>query len=201
MSSLEFGIRALDVALTAEFVRQRPAQSIDDQPAFDAKNDMAEEGDPTGRSDIGPYPSGGGGISFEKAGESGPSLARMDVHGPAGNPANHGLRREIVVSYLTWFARFAGQKGDERAQHVAAAPEPLARDLDNRMRPPGFAQIVEDKPWLSRPAHKGRWASIRSKGVPEGQRALLDGPWLVAIAINSRVVRSGSSARAFACAG
>ena len=43
------------------------------------------------------------------------------------------------------------------------------------MRPPGFAQIVEDKPWLSRPAHKGRWASIRSKGVPKGQRALLDG--------------------------
>jgi hypothetical protein len=125
------GIRALDVGLTAKFVRQRPAQSIDDQPAFNAENDMAEEGDPTGRSDIGPYPPGGSGISFEKAGESGPTLARMDIHRPARNLANHGLRREIVVSCLTWFAWFAGQKGGEREQHAAAPPEPLARDLDN----------------------------------------------------------------------
>ena len=137
---------------------------------------MAEEGDPTGRFDIGPYPSGGGGIGFEKAGERGPSLARMDVHGPAGNPADRGFRREIVVSYLNWFAGFAGQKGDERAQHAAAAPEPFARDLDNRMRLPGFTQVVEDKPWLSVPAHKARRASICSKGIPERQRPLLDGP-------------------------
>ena len=52
------GIRALDVALAAKFVPQRPAQSIGDQPAFDAKNYVAEEGDPTRWPDVGPHPSG-----------------------------------------------------------------------------------------------------------------------------------------------
>src|SRR5271157_5679933 len=100
---------------------------------------MTEEGDPADRPDVGPHPSGCRCIGIKKASESRLSLARMDVHGPAGNFPDHGLCREIIVSYLTWLARFAGQKGDERAQHAAGAPEPLARDLDDRMRPTGFA--------------------------------------------------------------
>src|SRR5271157_3445872 len=133
-------MRAPDVALAAKLVPQRPAQSIGDKPAFDPKNDVTEEGDPAGRPDVGPHPSGGWRVGFKEAGESGLSLARMDVHGPGGNSSDHHLVREVVALDLTWFAPFAGQKGDERAQHVAGAPESLARHLDDRVRPAGFAK-------------------------------------------------------------
>jgi hypothetical protein len=99
----------------------------------------------------------------------------VGVHGPAGNFADHGLRRKIVTLYQARLARLAGQKGDEWAQHFPDAPEPLARDLDDRMRPTGFAQLIENETRFPVAAHKSRRASIRSEGVPERQRPLFDG--------------------------
>jgi cytochrome c biogenesis protein CcdA len=43
---------------------------------------------------------------------------------------NNHLGRETVSSNPARFAPFAGQKGDERAQHVTSTREPLARDRD-----------------------------------------------------------------------
>ena len=44
------------------------------------------------------------------------------------------------------------------------------------VRPTGFAQVVEHHSGFSAPAHEGRPISIRSEGVPERQRPLVDGP-------------------------
>lgn len=49
---------------------------------------------------------------------------------------------------------------------------PLARDRDNRMRPPGFTRVVEHKPWGS----PGRLTRADG-GVPKGQRTRFDGPF------------------------
>ena len=77
-----------------------------------------------------------------------------------GQPPRWGHRhhlswREFVALY-SWLARLAGQKRDKRAQHFAGASEPLARDLDDGMRPTGFTQMVEHNSGLSAPAHEGR---------------------------------------------
>ena len=70
-----------------------------------------------------------------------------------GTPPIIIFGRKVVALDLTRFAPFAAQKGDERAQHFAGASEPLARDLNDRMRPTSFAKAVEHKPRLSGPAH------------------------------------------------
>ena len=47
-----------------------------------------------------------------------------DIQRPAWNVSDHRALPEGRRLDLAWLARFAGQKGDERAQHAAGAPEP-----------------------------------------------------------------------------
>jgi|SRR5271166_3220828 len=70
------GTRALDVRLTAEIVRERPPHSAGDEPAFDPKDDVAEERHPTGRPDVAAHPSRGRRIGLKKPSERGPALPR-----------------------------------------------------------------------------------------------------------------------------
>jgi hypothetical protein len=46
-------------------------------------------------------------------------------------PYEHAAGGKTVSLNPARFAPFPGLKGDERAQHVATTPEPLARDRDN----------------------------------------------------------------------
>ena len=46
---------------------------------------------------------------------------------------------------LRALARLAREERDERAQNGAGSPEPLARDFDDSVRPPGFAQLLEHR--------------------------------------------------------
>jgi len=83
--------------------------------------------------------------------------------------------RELVALDSDGFAPLTGQKRDKRAQHFARPAEPFARDLDDGMRPAGFAQAIEHKSGLPAPTYKARPPSIRSEGVPERQCPLRDG--------------------------
>jgi hypothetical protein len=91
------GTRALDVALAAEFVRERPSHAIGDEPAFDAEDDVAEERHPAGWPDTVANPPRGGRIGVEKTSERGATLPRVDVERPARHVADHDLRREVVA--------------------------------------------------------------------------------------------------------
>ena len=162
--------------MAAEFVRERPSHSIGDKPAFDPEDDVAEEGHPAGWPDVAPYPSRGRRIGVEKPSERGaPSREKMSS-AQLGDVADHDLGREVVVLDPRRLALLTRQKRDQRAQHFVGAPEPFARDLDDGMRPTGFAQLVEHKSRLPAPAHEARPPSIRSEGEPERQRPLMDGP-------------------------
>jgi len=83
--------------------------------------------------------------------------------------------RELVALDSDGFAPLTGQKRDKRAQHFARPAEPFARDLDDGMRPAGFAQAIEHKSGLPAPTYKARPPSIRSEGVPERQCPLMHG--------------------------
>ena len=142
-----------------------------------------------------PHPLRGGRIGVEKERERGAPLPRIYVQRPARDVADHDLGREFVVLDAGGLVPLTGQKGDQRAQHFARTTEPFPRDLDDRMRPTGFAQVVEHQSGFPAPAHEGRPPSSRSEGIPERQRPLVYGALPVATAIKSRVVRCGSSAR------
>ena len=147
-----------------------------DEPAFDPEDDVAEESHPAGRPDVAAHPSRCRRVGVEKPRERGAPLPRIDVERPARDVADHDLGREVVALDPGRLALLTRQKRDQRAQHFAGAPKPFARDLDDGMRPTGFAQVVEHKSGLPAPAHEGRPPSIRSEGEPERQRPLLDGP-------------------------
>ena len=170
------GTRALEVDLAAKLVRQWPPHSIDDKTALDPEDDMPKEGHSARWLDVAPHPSSGGCIGFEKTRERGTPLPRIDVQRPAWDASDPRLWRQVVTVHpgrLTWLS---GQKRSQWAQRFAGAPEPLPHDLDDRMRPTGFTQVVEHEPGLTAPAHEAGRASIRSERVPEGQRPLLDRP-------------------------
>ena len=170
------GTGALEVGLAAEFVPERPPHSTGNEPALDPEDDVAEEGHPAGGPDAAVHPSGGGCIGVEKTRERGAALPRVDVQRPARDVPDHDLGRELVALDPRGLAPLTGQKRDQRAQHFVGAPEPFTRDLDDGMRPSGFAQLIENKSRLPAPVHQGRPPSIRSNGKPERQRPLMHGP-------------------------
>jgi hypothetical protein len=149
---------------------------MDDKPALDPEDDMPKEGHSACRTDIAPHPSSGDRIGLEKSRERGTPLSRIDVQRPTRDIADHLLTWEFVALDSCGGARLAREKRDEWTQDFAGAPEALACDLNDRMGPTGFAQLVEREPRFSTPARKAGRPSIRTKGVPESQRPLMDGP-------------------------
>jgi hypothetical protein len=135
---------------------------------------------------------------LEKNRERSAPLPRVEVKRPGEDVACRLRWRKFVALKLGGLALFTGQKRDKRTQHFASAPEPFARDLDDRMRPTGFAHLAKHKSGFPAPADQRRPASIRSEGVPKRQCPHRDAG--VARGDRDQVARcrSGSLARATA---
>jgi len=168
--------RALDVDSAAKLVRQRSLHSIDDKPALDPEDNMPKDRHSARRTDVASHPSSGDRIGLEKSCERGTPLPRVEVQRPTQDVADHRLWGKFVALDLGGLTRPAREKRDERTQDFAGATEALACDLNDRIWPTGFAQLVEYGSRFSPPAHEAGRASIRSKGVPQRQRPLMDGP-------------------------
>jgi hypothetical protein len=65
--------------------------------------------------------------------------------------SDHVLSRQVVVFDLRGLTGLAGEKRDKRAQNGPGSSKPFARDFDDRVRPPGFAQLPEHHAGVTSP--------------------------------------------------
>ena len=95
--------------------------------------------------------------------------------------AQHGTSPIMTSGGRSSFStRLASHRSHDRratnGHSISLVRRNPSRDLDNRMRPTGFAQVVKHNSGFPAPAHQGRPASICPKGKPERQCPLLERP-------------------------